>query len=186
MAHSWEAADGLPPEISALFDDAELLLAIPEHKVSLPGGTTQSQNDVFALIRDGNQTIAAAFEGKVEESFGDPVGVWFKDPSPGKRERMDFLFATLGLTSPAPDDIYYQLLHRTASAIIEAGRFKTDRAAMIVHSFSTNQAWFEEYQRFVALFGVTYEHNLLVETTLPDGMVLGLGWVGINPTLLVD
>ncbi|WP_413776936.1 DUF6946 family protein [Mesorhizobium sp. AR07] len=30
----------------------------------------------------------------------------------------------------------YQLLHRTSAALLEAKRFKTDEAAMIVHSFS--------------------------------------------------
>ncbi|WP_435053481.1 DUF6946 family protein [Mesorhizobium caraganae] len=37
-----------------------------------------------------------------------------------------------------PDNIRCQLLHRTASAAIEAQRFKTDIAAMIVHSLSSN------------------------------------------------
>lgn len=47
-ALSWEAANGVPPEISELFGGSlELLLAIPEHKVALPGGGRESQCDVF-------------------------------------------------------------------------------------------------------------------------------------------
>ncbi|MEO1000600.1 MAG: hypothetical protein AAFW69_08380, partial [Pseudomonadota bacterium] len=53
-ALSWEAAQGLPPEVAELLGpDAELLLAIPEHKVAVPGGRRASQCDVFALARAG-------------------------------------------------------------------------------------------------------------------------------------
>ena len=73
-ALSWEAAPGLPPEIAALLgQDVHLLLAIPEHKVALPGGRRKSQCDVFALARDRDQTIAAAIEAKVNEPFGPTV-----------------------------------------------------------------------------------------------------------------
>src|ERR1700685_2758246 len=70
IAHCWEAADGLPPEIAALFgDDAELLIAIPEHKVSLQDAGRPSQTDVFALVKSKTKTTAVAVEGKVDESF---------------------------------------------------------------------------------------------------------------------
>src|SRR5580765_7557310 len=59
LAQCWEAADGLPPEIRALLattnhtalEAPELLLAIPEYQVSLPGGARATQTDVFALVR---------------------------------------------------------------------------------------------------------------------------------------
>lgn len=105
LAHAWEAANGLPPEIAKLFaggpgfegETSELLLAIPEHKVALPGGRRESQNDVFALVRIGDRTVSMAIEGKVNEPFGPTVGQWLTDASPGKRERMAFLCRTLGL-----------------------------------------------------------------------------------------
>ena len=55
MAYCWEEAQGFPPEVLSLFkgtdlEALELLLCIPEHKVPLPGGLTQSQNDAFVLI----------------------------------------------------------------------------------------------------------------------------------------
>jgi hypothetical protein len=41
LARCWEAANGLPGEISAMFAgfdiSPELLVALPEHKVPLPG-----------------------------------------------------------------------------------------------------------------------------------------------------
>jgi hypothetical protein len=51
-ARAWEAADGLPQEIAELLGpDPELLLAIPEHKVRLPGWERTTECDVFALVR---------------------------------------------------------------------------------------------------------------------------------------
>jgi hypothetical protein len=59
VAHCWEAAQGLPPEVGALFgDDAELLIAIPEHKVSLRDAGRDSQTDVFALVKSKSQSRA--------------------------------------------------------------------------------------------------------------------------------
>jgi hypothetical protein len=42
----------------------------------------------------------------------------------------------------------YQLLHRTAAAVVEARRLKTHVAAMIVHSFSPTRMWFDAFSRF--------------------------------------
>ena len=54
-AISWEKSGDLPLEIrkviseDAKFKEIELLLAIPEYKVDLPGGNKPSQNDIFAV-----------------------------------------------------------------------------------------------------------------------------------------
>lgn len=192
LAHCWEAAEGLPAEVSQLFasgpalggEEPELLLAIPEHKVGLPGGSRESQNDVFALVRAGNRTISVAVEGKVDEPFGPTVGDWFASPSDGKRQRMAFLCETLGLAEPIPNDIQYQLLHRTASAVIEAQRFKTDAAAMVVHSFSPTRMWFDAFAKFVGLHGRCIEVGELVEIALPSRMPLFLGWACGDPSFL--
>lgn len=177
LAHCWEAANGLPPEIAAMFDPpAELLLAIPEHKVPLPGGRRESQNDVFALIRSASRTHAVTVEGKVREAFGPDLSEWFADPSAGKRARMRALCELLGLTQIPPSNIRYQLMHRTASAIIEARRFKTDEAAMIVHSFAPDRTWFDDFAAFCSLFGLQVEHDRPAVVSLPNGMMLRLGW----------
>jgi hypothetical protein len=141
----------------------ELLLALPEHKVPLPGSSRgESQSDVFAIIRAGHQTFAATIEGKVDEPFGSRVCEWLQDASPGKRERLTFICEMLGLAEPLPDDIYYQLLHRTAAAMIEAKRFKTNAACMIVHSFSPSAKWYEAFERFACLLGVRAERSSLL------------------------
>ena len=177
LAYCWEKANGVPPEISVLFDGpTELLLAIPEHKVSLPGGTRDSQNDVFALLRCGSETWAAAIEGKVNEAFGPTIGEWLAGSSEGKRTRMSFLCETLGLSETPPPEIRYQLLHRTASALIEAERFKTDGAAMIVHSFSQERAWFDDYAAFASLFTGGLNATNRVAVPHKSGRKLLLGW----------
>ncbi|HEY0704792.1 MAG TPA: hypothetical protein VGD60_18630 [Candidatus Acidoferrales bacterium] len=152
------------------------LLAIPEYKVALPGSSRgDSQNDVFALARAGDKTVAIMIEGKVKEPFGETMGKWLHEASDGKRERLKYLYEVLGITQAVPEDVHYQLLHRTASAVLEARRFKTDAAAMIVHSFSAEKMWFDAFQKFASLFRVTVKPNELV-LARPTGPPLYIGW----------
>src|SRR5437868_1331264 len=186
LAHSWEAANGLPLEIGELFgDDAELLIAIPEHKVSLGDAGRESQSDVFAIIKAGGRTIAVTVEGKVNESFGPTIGDWYRDPSPGKQARLAFLCELLGLKFPPSETLHYQLFHRTASAVLEGIRFKCDEAAMIVHSFADEVKWFEAYADFLALFGLLANPGELVSKQLPNGRYLHLGWARGEPRFLL-
>lgn len=185
LANCWQAVDGLPPEIAALFGEgAELLIAIPEHKVSLGDAGRDSQTDVFALVKSKNKTIAVAVEGKVNESFGPTIRDWYLDPSPGKQKRLEFLCDKIGVTFPPPDDLHYQLFHRTASAVLEAERFKTDEAAMIVRSFSPDNKWLDAYAAFLVLFGLAAKPGQLVGKTLPSGRTLYFGWAEGNPRFL--
>lgn len=185
VAHSWEAADGLPPEIAHLIRETpffsgaspELLCAFPEYKVDLPGGRRPSQNDVFALLRVGANTVSMAVEGKVEESFGPTLGEWLDGASAGKKRRRDYLCAQLGLDAEQlPSALRYQLLHRTASAIIEAGRFKTDAAIMVVQSFSETTTSKDDFLRFVELLRGQIQATGLAEIKLPSGLPLFVGW----------
>jgi len=69
--------------------------------------------------------------------------------------RLSYLCGLLGLDMAAVGHICYQLLHRTASALIEAKKFNAPNALMLVHSFSYENEGIEDYQQFLALFGVT-------------------------------
>ena len=156
LAHCWEAAEGVPVEVATLLTAVvgpiEPLVVIPEYKTPLPGGRRESQSDVFLLARHAKGTIACTIEGKVDEPFGPTVGQQMAEASPGQRQRMDYLCGQLGLAT-CPDQIHYQLLHRTVSALIEAERFATADAAMIVHSFSPTKKWFDAFASFVELLG---------------------------------
>ena len=177
LAHCWQMANGLPPEIQALLgNDAKLLIGIPEHKTPLPGGKRDTQTDLFALLRIADKTCAAAIEGKVRETFGPTVGEWLTDASEGKQTRLNYILDLLGLKT-VPDNIRYQLLHRTAAAIIESERFKTDEAAMIVHSFEQSKLWFDDFAAFTNLFDLTAESEKLMTLILPNGKPLHLAWV---------
>lgn len=178
IAHCWEMANGLPPEIAAIFGgDAELLLAIPEHKVALGDGYRESQNDVFALVKVSNRTIALAVEGKVNETFGETIGEWNAEPSRAKKQRLAFLCDLLGIACPPPRGIRYQLLHRASSAVLESRRFKTDEAAMIVHSFSSEAKGFDAYSEFLEILGLSARPGEMAERRLANGQILRLGWV---------
>ncbi len=176
-ALSWEAAVGLPPEIDQLLGGSvDLLLAIPEHKVPLPGGGHESQCDVFALARSGDETFAIAVESKVNEPFGPTVEEWMVNASKGKIERIRFICDLLGLDNPPAGNLRYQLFHRSAAAVLESARFKTDQAVMIVQSFSQDHRWFEDFQAFASLFGHQAEVGKALVTDLPSGRPLTLGW----------
>lgn len=176
-ALSWEAAVGLPPEIEQILGGSvELLVAIPEHKVALPGGGRESQCDVFALVRAADETIAVAVEAKINEPFGPTIGEWMTNASKGKIDRIRFICELLGLNAPPDAKLRYQLFHRTAAAVLEAARFKTDRAAMIVQSFSQEHRWFEDFVAFAALFGHEAEIGKAIVIALPSGRPLTLGW----------
>jgi hypothetical protein len=184
LAYCWQDADGFPQSVRWVFDesgieafeDIQMLLGIPEHQVPLPGGTRPSQTDLWVLARSKAGLISIAVEGKVSEPFGPTVGDWLKDASPGKLERLEFLRDLLGVPDPVPEDVRYQLLHRTASAIIEAKRFHASHAVMLVHSFSQTHEWFEDFERFARLFGVPVKPNRVVPVADRDGVMLHLGW----------
>ena len=181
LAYCWEEARGFPEEVLELFKDTDLegakfLLGIPEHQVPLPGGNTKSQNDVFVLAKNDSGLVSIAVEGKVSEPFGPTLGEWMMDASPGKITRLNYLKEQLGLTDELNMNVRYQLLHRTASAVIEAKSFGAKTAAMIVHSFSQENEWFDDYSVFIGLYGKSAKVGDLVFVRNIDGIDLYLGW----------
>jgi len=191
LAYCWHEAQGFPKEVESVFRAAgkpfsglEPLLILPEHKVSLPGGLTASQSDIWILAKNESQLFSIAVEGKVSEPFGDPVNQWILEKSKGKQERLEFLIEKLGIHSDFDKTIRYQLLHRTASTVIEAERFFASHAMVIIHSFSPKNEWFEDFKKFVSLFGLTPEINSVVSTKLPNGMPLHFAWIHGNEEYL--
>lgn len=181
LAYSWQEANGFPAEVvsvlSAKFPGIELLLALPEHQVPLPGGSRPSQNDIWALASTEGKLVSIAVEGKVSEPFGPTVQEWRAESSPGKTERLAFLCSHLCLQLPVSDTLRYQLFHRAASAIIEARRFGAAHALMLVHSFSESSEWFQDYAAFVAQFGGTASENAVVSVGTCFGILLHFAWV---------
>ena len=90
---------------------------------------------------------------------------------------MKFLCSEVGLAFPPPEHFRYQLFHRTVSAVLEAKRFGASDSAMVVHSFSPTNEWLEDYQAFLAPFGLQGAVDEAVSTRLPTGLALHLAWV---------
>jgi len=128
LAYCWEEYGDFPTEIRTIFRNCdneslqkpELLMAIPEYKVNLPGGSRPSQNDIFVLAKAEDGLISITIEGKVHESFGDTLGDWLISASEGKKLRLKYLQDSLALEKTFPENIRYQLIHRMASSVIEA------------------------------------------------------------------
>lgn len=189
LATSWFKAGGFPACVrdvfvksGAPFSSLEPLIILPEHSVALPGGSRPSQSDAWVLARHDTGVVSIAVEGKVSEVFGPTLAEWQSEPSEGKRKRLGFLTELLGLPCDIPATIRYQLLHRTASAVIEAKRFHATMAIMLVHSFSTEDSGLEDYQNFARLFGVVAEPNQLVCIGKHEGISMHIVWVR-NPVV---
>ncbi len=186
LAYCWQEANDFPESVRnvfiksgiGLFKNVKLLLAFPEYKVPLPGGRRAAQNDIFILAKGNNQLISITVEGKVSEPFDKTVAEWKLGSSKGKETRLKFLCDELLLAEEQIDHIRYQLLHRTASAIIEAKKFNAQNALVLVHSFSQYDEWFEDYSQFLALFGLNnVEPDSLMFAKNINGIDLYFSWV---------
>ena len=158
-AACWEASGNqLPDEIIRALEQThesrlvglKLLAAFPEYEVDLPGGNTSSHTDVLALARNDEGLVVLAVEAKVDEPFGPSLGEKRADASSGVSERLAYLHHVLRLAVPLKDDIRYQLLHRTVSALQAANDFHAKTAIMLVHSFSPTGQWRQDFVSFCA------------------------------------
>jgi hypothetical protein len=186
LAHCWENASNLPTCVDKvfklsqmpLFNNVEFLYGFPEYKVTLPGGNASSTNDLYVLAKANNELLTIMVEGKVSEPFGETIKSWLGDnPSEGKRERLDYLLNLLGLNKKSVRNIRYQLLHRAASALIEASNVNAKNTLMLVHSFSETGKWFEDYAEFVKLFHLSPKRDEIVGPVSFNGINQYFGWV---------
>jgi hypothetical protein len=128
----------------------------------------------------GNELGIIAIEGKVDEPFGELVSDW-NDGSDGKEDRLSGLCSTLGLNKSLVGGLRYQLLHRTASAIYEAQRYRAHRAIMLVHSFSQTKRWFDDFARFSDAMGMSIKlPDTVSSPKLCEHVSLRTAWVSDN------
>ena len=178
---------GLTPELAALLDkspawhDSTVLGAFPEHRVALPGGSRASQNDVWALLKGPTGLLSLAVEGKAGEPFGETVEEWTKDASDGKAERLEHLAGWLGLKTPVDGQLRYQLLHRTASALIEARRTSAVSAGVVVLSFRDDPKSKDDFAHFCKALGVTFQVGEPLWAQNVRSSPLFLAWLDLPP-----
>jgi hypothetical protein len=184
LARAWEdAADGgFPPEVRSALSTApslgELrpLLVMPEYQVPLPGGERASQTDVLVIARSDAGLAVVAVEGKVDETFGPTLAEQSKDASTGANERIRFVWGCLGLTGVMPPGIRYQLIHRSASAVLTAREFFAQTAVVLVHSFSEIDRRWSDFQAFAKLFGKAPAIGQVVHAGRCGEVDLFIGW----------
>ena len=187
LAHSWVSAGDIPSSVRSVLDTcpdyagAALVEGLFERDVDLRTPGRRSQTDLLAFVKSVHGNAVIAVEGKVDEPFGDLVSTW-NDHSPGKERRLAALCTALGLRVADVGGIRYQLLHRTASAIYEAQRYRTTRAVMLVHSFSVTDTSFRDFQVFARSMGVLVQAvNRVSEERECEGIRIRLAWVRDQP-----
>ena len=187
LAYHWMGAGEIPPSIRSIlapipdWSQAKILDAFFERETDLKSRGRPSQTDLLVLATMPQGRGVIAVEGKVDEPFGQPVCDWLKgdeSESRGRHTRLSGLCSTLGLSLGACDALFYQLLHRTASAIYEAHNYGFPKAIMLIHSFSDRAAWFDEFSRFSTAMELPVNHpNSVSAAKICDGVELRLGWV---------
>lgn len=184
-AACWEENQpNLPREIVEILEASgdsalsqlKLLLAIPEWEVELPGGETSSQTDVLAITQNANGLVVLGIEAKVNEPFGPTLQEKKATATVNQLGRIAFLETELGRLSPFPDHIRYQLLHRTASALLTARHFHASVAVMLVHSFSQDSKWRGDFEAFCGELNSKSISEDLWEISGINGPRLIIGW----------
>ncbi len=184
-AACWEENEPhLPTEIQEVLDASgekslaslEILVAIPEWEVDLPGGNRPSQTDILAITRNKIGLVILGVEAKVDEPFGPTLGEKKVNASPGALERIAYLEHELGCASSLDDSIRYQLLHRTISSLLTARAFHADVAVMLVHSFSPESKWREDFEAFALAVSSIRISEDLYEIKLNEDPRLLIGW----------
>jgi hypothetical protein len=193
LAIAWEAAShtarGLPPTVVAVldtvpeFEGSQLLLGVPEHQVALDGGGHASQTDLWALLRSPGVLTSVAVEGQAGEGFDKPVTEWLRGAptGSGKPDRLKQLCRVLGITEAQAHACRYQLLHRTAAAILEAQRFGIDQALLLVQSFVPDPESLADFRCFAEQLGASGSENAVVPAGVHEGVKLWLAWVTSPP-----
>jgi hypothetical protein len=183
LIDQWWTANGLPSSIRTLLDTAdewrgaELVDAYAERQTSLDDGRpSHPQSDLLAIVGVGDRLGLIAIEAKVDEGFDKTVDQWRKSDSVGKEVRLNGLCSRLGLDPLAACPFRYQLFHRTAAALIEAHRYRSRQAAMIVQSWCPMRSGYEDYRDFCGFVGFqSIGPNELSEPRSFDGIQLRVG-----------
>ena len=185
VAACWEENQPkLPPEVIAVFEasreqslaNLQMLLAIPEWEVELPGGDTSSQTDVLAITRNEFGLVILAVEAKVDEPFGPTLGTKKQNATPSQLKRIAYLEKELNCRTLLADEIRYQLLHRTVSAVLTARAFHSGVAVMVVQSFSPDSRWRGDFDAFAVAIGGKCLTSDLYEIPRETEPRLMLGW----------
>jgi hypothetical protein len=141
---------------------------------------------VWAILRGPRGLVSLAVEGKAGETFAETIGDWRKEASVGKEKRLAYLCEQLGLAEGVNDTIRYQLMHRTASALIEAERIGAVAAVMLVLSFTLDAISKSDYDAFISCLGGKAALDRLTCAASAVKRPLFLGWLDLSPCTDAD
>ena len=189
-AVSWELASrresGIPEPIEKLFrasgyGDPVLVLAVAEHKVDLPPNRkAASQSDVWAVVNTSLGMLSLTVEAKAKEAFGDAILQKWREGNGSEASKRNRIERWNYVCSHLPkadsfDQVRYQMLHRCASAVIEAKRLGCQHAAFIVQAFQTPDESFHDFKVFCEALRIPAARGSMATTTV-NGIRLGIGW----------
>lgn len=181
-SNSWIEARGIPKKVAAVlahapeWRDAELLAGFFEHGTALDTKIGPSFTDLLTICRLPDGLGVLAVEGKAGEPFGQLVGEW--RTSPGREARYAWACEMFALDGSACSALRWQLFHRTASAVLEAKRFRARHAVMLVHDFSGIASSAPDFIAFATAIGIAGAAvGGISEPKIIDGVSLRLAWV---------
>lgn len=197
LAVSWEAARnterGLPPSVCDALEavaelrGATLVIGLPEHVVDLEGGGHGSQNDLWALLRVDTRFVSMTVEAKAGEKLDDTVAEWLETTKTSEKSRrksnkpirLAAIQRILAIEGVKIDSIRYQLLHRAASALLEAERFCARYAVMLVQSFGgeADEQSRADFANFATLMIAEPAMGCAAKVERPTQVPLHIGWV---------
>ena len=194
MAQLWWQDEELPEYVLAMvalqprLQGLKKLFAFPEYRLPLPKGGVPSRSDLYVLAcNEQSELVVMMLEATACNAMGPSVQEWLR--LKGKtavidREdvqkteddsRTQFLSAQLGLLGQSIIHVKYQFLYRTALALLEAERVGARQAAVWFHC--SVEVSFQEYRKFVALYGVEGEADTLCGPIEVRGVALYFAWV---------
>lgn len=199
-----ESSGDFPPAIKRAMTPLDTLrglrpvFSVAEHITVLDTLTAPSRTDLMVYCQDGKCGKAVvAVEGKVDEAFDERIVYWIRDErhrnrqnleelltlkiNKGKQRRLKWLCHHLNLSLDDQSMIRYQLLHRTADALLEAKHVGARLAIMLVQSFTECSENWNDYAEFATLMGFSSiaSNSISEAKALPEfpEIRLHLGWV---------
>lgn len=145
----------IPPEIDAILQTNALTHGMilrtgwPERKTALPFPGEGRNHDLVMLGEASGKSVLLAFEGKVDETMGPPIGTYWRKSKNTPRSRgwrridalLESVFGPAASANQKPwNALPYQMLTATVGTAIEASRNGCEVGVLCVHEFVTESA----------------------------------------------
>ena len=188
LARAWVGGGGIPPAVRAVLEqapeyrEAALIEAFFERETEFRPDGDPGQTDILALIKAAAGHAVMGIEGKLDETLGPLASERQAAAGDGGTARLDELCGALRLEPGKAAGLRWRLLEKTAALLREARTYHVENAVLLVHSFNSGGAWFDDFRAFAEAMGAACT---AVHTISPavqrDGIGLRLGWVADRP-----